>query len=252
MISVCMATYNGERFLREQIDSILCQLGPEDELIISDDGSTDGTLGIIESYGDSRIRLLHHEKENIHINIMKLKKFYCTTFNFQNALLHAKGDFIFLVDQDDVWESNRIRIMVEQLKGNDLVMCNFSIIDNSGNIANKKFYNKDPISKYKLINIIKSKYIGCCMAFSRELLEIALPFPNNLMAHDYWIGCLSKKYEFIDIPLHKYRRHESNVSPSAEKSNNSFFIKIGYRVIFLFQIYKRMIVFCHKKRRARP
>ena len=61
MVSVCMATYNGERFIKEQIDSILCQLAAEDELIISDDGSTDKTLEVIESYGDNRIKVLHHK-----------------------------------------------------------------------------------------------------------------------------------------------------------------------------------------------
>lgn len=91
MISVCMATYNGEEYIKEQLESILCQLGEMDEIIISDDGSTDNTLNIIESYNDSRIK--------IHINTGK----HGFVYNFENALQKAKGEYIFLSDQDDIW-----------------------------------------------------------------------------------------------------------------------------------------------------
>lgn len=242
MISVCMATYNGEKFIKEQIDSILCQLSEDDELIISDDGSTDKTLEIINSYDDKRIKLLFHNSKNISIGISELTNFYYTTSNFENALKCAKGDYIFLADQDDIWEKDRINLMIQELHENDLVMCNFSLIDGSGKKTCEKFYDKDPISKFRIINIIKSKFIGCCMAFTRVLLDKSLPFPPELMAHDYWIGCLSSKYKFIDISLHRYRRHGYNVSPSAEKSQNSFVIKIKYRLIFLFKLYKRILI----------
>lgn len=241
MISVCMATYNGEKFIKEQIDSIISQLSELDELIISDDGSSDNTIEIIKSYNDKRIKLLKHKKNDEFKGIPKLKNFYYTTSNFQNALLNANGDYIFLADQDDVWECNKVKIMIEELNNHDLVMSNFSIIDNTGNITNTKYYKKNPISKFRFFNIIKSKYIGCCMGFSRDLLQKALPFPNKLMAHDFWIGCLSRKYKFIDISLHRYRRHGANVSPSAEKSNNSFWIKVKYRMIFLIQLYMRLL-----------
>ena len=93
MISVCMATYNGEKYIQEQIDSILCQLSKDDELVISDDHSTDATCDIIKSYNDRRIKLFLNE----------LAK--GVTHNFENALLHSKGDIIFLADQDDVLAS---------------------------------------------------------------------------------------------------------------------------------------------------
>ena len=100
MISVCMACYNGEKFIQEQVDSIICQLGLDDELIISDDGSNDRTLDILFSYEDSRIKILHNRA--------------CHGFvgNFENALSHAKGDYIFLSDQDDIWKKEKVQKVI--------------------------------------------------------------------------------------------------------------------------------------------
>ena len=90
MISVCMATYNGEKFVCQQLRSITAQLGTADEVIVSDDGSTDSTLAVIESMGDSRIKTIEGPRRRSPV------------WNFENALRHAKGDYIFLADQDDV------------------------------------------------------------------------------------------------------------------------------------------------------
>lgn len=242
MISVCMATYNGERFIKEQIDSILPQLSENDELIISDDGSTDKTLEIIASYKDVRIKVFHHEKNPEYARIKHCKNFYYATSNFENALKQAKGDYIFLSDQDDIWKSDKKEKMLKALvdKKADCVMCNFSVIDENRNITTEKFYDTSPISKNLFVNILKSKFLGCCMAFSRKLLQKALPFPNKLIAHDYWIGCLSEKFVFLNEPLHLYRRYESNVSTSSEKSKNSLLTKLVFRFEFAKQLFKRL------------
>ena len=108
MISVCMATYNGERYIKRQIDSILYQLGEDDELIISDDGSTDRTLEIIKKYNDSRIKIYEHIKKAELSKVKKLRNFYYATSNFENALIHSRGEYIFLADQDDIWESEKV------------------------------------------------------------------------------------------------------------------------------------------------
>ena len=96
MISVCIATYNGEKYIKEQLDSIIPQLGHEDEIVISDDGSSDSTLDIINSINDERIRITVNQGK------------HGVNSNFNNALLHAKGDFIFLADQDDIWLSGKV------------------------------------------------------------------------------------------------------------------------------------------------
>ena len=98
-ISVCMAVYNGEKYIREQIASILGQLAPGDELIISDDGSSDGTLDEARAFGDARIRLLANQLDRGYSG------------NFENAIRHAGGDIIFLSDQDDVWLPGRVEKM---------------------------------------------------------------------------------------------------------------------------------------------
>ena len=95
-ISVCIATYNGERYIREQLDSILSQLSLDDEVIISDDGSKDSTIEIISSYLDSRIKVFKNNGKHGYVG------------NFENALNHSSGDFIFLSDQDDIWELQKI------------------------------------------------------------------------------------------------------------------------------------------------
>ena len=104
MISVCVATYNGEKFIREQIESILCQLSSDDEIIVSDDGSTDGTIVIINCIGDKRIRIIEGPRK------------HSPTFNFENALKEAKGDYIFLADQDDVWKTNKVEVCMKWLQ----------------------------------------------------------------------------------------------------------------------------------------
>lgn len=138
MISVCMATYNGAKYIKEQIDSILCQLSDSDELIISDDHSTDVTCEIVNSYCDKRIKLFENT----------LKK--GVTHNFENALVHASGDVIFLADQDDVWLSDKIECMTEFLKQGqyDVVMSNCSMVDSNLRMLKERYFDENwPMKK---------------------------------------------------------------------------------------------------------
>ena len=244
MISVCMATYNGQAYIKKQLDSILVQLSDNDEVIISDDGSTDATIEIISSYKDSRIKLLNHKKNTEFLKMKRSKNFYLVASNFENALSHAKGDYIFLTDQDDIWRKDKVSKMLENLNQSDIVMSNFSIIDKNDVVINERFYDKSPISNSIVVNIIKSHFLGCCMAFKKNVLTYALPFPEKLVGHDYWIGCLGAKkffFKFIDEPLHLYRRSDINVSTSTGKSENPILLRIFYRIIFLWQVINRLI-----------
>ena len=112
MISVCIATYNGENFIKAQLDSILCQISLTDEIVISDDSSSDNTIRIIKSYDDPRIKLFEGNT------------FHCPIFNFQNALKNSIGDFIFLSDQDDIWIKNKVSTMMKELQNSDLGFLN--------------------------------------------------------------------------------------------------------------------------------
>lgn len=233
MISVCMATYNGEKYIKEQLESILCQLSADDEIIISDDGSTDKTLEIISSIRDSRIKITIH-KNNKDI-IYKHRK---VTENFENALLCAKGDYIFLTDQDDIWEESKVVECKKALENYDFVVHNMSIIDEHGILKKTKRYSKCPLPSSYLSIIIKMNLWGCCMAFRRECLNVILPIPEKVIAHDYWIAAVCrKKYNciYLDSILIKYREHFDSVS---YKKRTSMFYKFAYRYYLFVNILK--------------
>ena len=236
MISVCIATYNGAKYIKQQLESILSQIGNNDEIIISDDESVDKTVEIIKSINDSRIKILIHKKENSEILKMKSGSFMAVSQNFENALNNAKGDVIFLSDQDDYWLPNKVNTCLSALEENDIVMSNYSIAGENLDVKIESFYAHSPISKYLLVNIARSSFLGCCMAFRKCVLDYVLPFPKNLIGHDFWIGCLGVRnfrFLFIQAPLLLYRRTDSNVSTASAKSKNSLIYKIYYRLVFL-------------------
>lgn len=240
MISVCMATYNGERFIKQQIDSILPQLDSDDELIISDDGSTDGTLEIIASYKDERIKVLHHTRENS-TYYPKMSVPYAS-FNFENALRAAKGDFIFLSDQDDIWLPQKIATCLKLLQTNDYVLSNFSVIDEQGKLVMEKMYEKKPFSNNVLRNCIYPNFWGCCACFNRKILEKALPFPKSVCLHDFWIGLVATKVgkmAWFEKPLVLHRVGNQNTSTGGKKSSNSLWIKFLYR-FYAFIEYEKL------------
>lgn len=226
MISVCVATFNGEKYIKEQLDSILMQIGEKDEIIISDDGSTDKTLEIVESYKDFRIKLFRNSFKNL-------------ILNFQFALSQAKGDYIFLSDQDDVWLPNKVRVCLENLITYDLVVSNCKVVDHNLNVINDSFFGLNNSKKGLISNLIKNSYLGCCLAFKKEILLKVLPFPKSIAMHDIWIGFVSEifyKTKFIEEPLVLYRRHGKNESPTGENSPYGLIQKMEFR----FNIVKNL------------
>lgn len=232
MISVCMPTYNGEKYIKEQLDSIFSQISVDDEVIISDDSSTDKTLEIIKSYNDSRLKLL----ENNH--------FKSPIYNLENALKQAKGDYIFLADQDDVWFPNKVEKLLLCLTDYDCVVSDATVVNSDMTVIHESFMEINHSRKGFVNNLIKNGFLGCCMAFSSSLLKIVLPFPKNIPMHDSWIGLnatLKGKVLFLDEPLIYYRRHESNASCSSEKSKNTLSTKIKHRYNLFVETMKRFI-----------
>ena len=222
--SVCIASYNGEKYIKEQITSILLQLQDNDELIISDDSSTDNTLEIIESFNDPRIV------------VFKDQIFHSHVYNFEHALKHAKGDYFFLADQDDIWVPNKLETMLTLLEKYDLVLSDAIVIDENEHILFNSFFTFNHSQKGLFKNLYKNSYLGCCMGFNRQLLEIALPFPKDINMHDWWIGLIAEMYGtvyFSNEKLIKYRRHENALTPIDRKSKNSFLKKIGFRLAMI-------------------
>jgi len=223
-ISVCMATFNGEKYIKEQLDSILSQLDGSDEIIISDDSSADNTVEIIKSYNDNRIKIFENQK------------FKSPIFNFENALKYAKGEIVVLADQDDIWKPNKIETIKKYMQEYDLVLSDADIIDEQRNILQESFYAINGSKSGLMKNIVKNSYLGCTMAFNKKILDKSLPFPKDLPMHDWWIGLIGEMYGktyFIEDKLISYRRHGNNASPTGEKSKYSFSKKIIFRLIMI-------------------
>lgn len=236
MRSVCMGTYNGEKFLREQLDSIIPQLRDEDELIVSDDGSTDSTLEIVRSYNDSRIKIFKNERHGV-------------ARNFENATRHASGDILFFADQDDVWLPGKLDKMEAFLKegGYDVILCNCALTDGELNITKERHYDSHwPMRKSFLKNLVNNCWLGACMAFTRELRDACDPYPPNVVAHDLWISLFAQLHfrcGYQDEVLQLYRRHENTVSFTGKKSTNSLYFRLSYRAYLAWHLFIRSLKF---------
>ncbi len=224
-VSVAMATYNGEKYLKQQVDSILSQLSSEDELIISDDHSTDGTLSIIGKYlqEDPRVRLYINGEKGV-------------TSNFENAIKHTQNDIIFLSDQDDVWKPEKVETVkkyFEKYPNIQMIMSDITVVDNQLNTTIESFYDFRGSRAGVIKNIIKNSYIGCAMSFRKELKAKILPIPRNVPMHDMWIGLVADmNHSALLIPekLIYYRRHDSTVTTV---ENNS---SLKQKLLWRFQI----------------
>src|SRR5437867_11201695 len=167
-ISVVMATYNGEKFIEEQLISITSQLCDDSEIIISDNGSTDRTIDIIKSLNDDRILLITN-------NITK-----GLVFNFENALKKATGDIIFLSDQDDIWLPGKVEICKQYLNKYHLVVTDAKVIDEDLSVLSESLFQVYNSGPGTFRNLIRNSFIGCCMAFRHEILQLVLPFPKKI------------------------------------------------------------------------
>lgn len=246
MNSVCIATFNGEKFIADLISSILFQIHLDDEIIISDDGSNDSTLNIINRFNDKRIKIYDHIVDNNN----SFYAFNKITRNFEYAISKSKGDIIYLVDQDDVWLTDKIKETTLLLQNKLLVLHDCHVINNSGEILYESYFKLNNSKIGCVNNIVNSSYLGCCMAFRRELLFFAFPFPNLPVPHDIWLGLIAEvknEVVFCEKKLLLYRRHDNNQSSSGEKSKFSFHMKIKYRIIIVFSLIKRLIYLITKK-----
>lgn len=237
MISVCIPTFNGEKYIKDQIESILCQLNLDDEIIISDDKSDDNTIEIIESFKDKRIKIFINQNRNTN----KYYSFMFVTCNLENALSKAKGDFIYLADQDDVWFENKVSVTQKKLECYDLVLSDCQIIDENNKVLHESYFsiNKSKIGVFT--NIVNNSYLGCCMAFRKEVLKFSLPMSKYNVPHDIWFGLLAEIYMTVyyePSKLIKYRRHGDNLSSSADVSSKSIYYKISYRCLLIMALIK--------------
>ena len=205
MLSICMATYNGEKYIYNQMRSILAQISEFDEIIVQDDCSSDQTLRYIYEIDDKRIKIAVNS-ENVGV-----------IATFEAAIRRAEGQIIFLSDQDDTWLPGKLDAVVAQFKRPDVmaVVTDARITDDDGNIISESYQQLIGGGPGVLKNFWRNSYLGCCLAFRKEVTTVALPIPRKVRTHDGWIGIVSNmigEVSFIECSYLNYRRHGNNVS----------------------------------------
>ncbi len=204
-VSVCLAAYRGERYLEAQVRSILPQLCEGDELLISDDapGGETERIACALAQEDARIRLLRGPGEGV-------------VRNFEFLLGEAAGEVIFLSDQDDVWLPGKREAVLREIgRGAVLVLHDAALTDAELHVTDRSFFACRQSTPGFWHNVMRNSFMGCCMAFRREVLECALPFPRGIPMHDQWIGLAAYRkgeVRFLPEALILHRQHGENVT----------------------------------------
>lgn len=221
-VDILLATYNGEQYLREQLNSILSQSYSNFRLLISDDLSTDSTREILAEYveKDKRIIIFNQEKN---LGVVK---------NFEFLLKKVENKYYMFSDQDDIWKENKIEKSIKVLEetNSDLVYTDLEVVDENLNVTYESYWKlKGIYNKIKKYNNFESLYLnnfvtGCTILSKKELIKEVLPLPNTskFVLHDYWIPLiLSQKHKitYIEEPLIKYRQHKNNKVGSKKKTD---------------------------------
>ena len=211
-VTVVMAVYNGGGFLSCQVGSLLADLQPQDEIVVIDDASTDGSHDWLTRLGDPRIRV-HRNPTNQGVRRA-----------FESALSLAMNDIVFLCDQDDEWLPGKRAAFVEAFArdaGCLVVVSDAQLIDAESHVFGESFmHTRGGFRSGFWANFVRNRYLGCAMAVRRSLLAAALPIPNRAPMHDMWLGmlgCLLGRVTYLPQPWLRYRRHSSNVSPSSRQ-----------------------------------
>ena len=207
LVSIALCTYNGERFLTRQLDSIIGQDYLNLEIIVTDDCSTDGTRNILADYQsrDGRIR--------VYLNDQNLGY----TKNFEKALTLCTGKYIAFADQDDVWEQNKITELVGEMPGNIMVFHNSDLVDENDRqigdytVSNTtRIYDGESCLPFLFSNCVH----GHATLFDSKLKQYLLPFDNRY-PHDWWLAYVAfnlGRVKYIDKILVHYRQHQSSVT----------------------------------------
>ena len=228
LIAICLASYNGEKYITEQLESIFAQNYPYFKLYIADDRSTDNTVNIVKTFQDRFVDQIYLTVNDSQLGVVK---------NFETLLSHCKEKYITLADQDDIWEPDKLTHQLEamlQLEKESatkacLVHSDLTMIDeNAKVIADSYFHFREyRLNQKKDLGHIlgPSGVMGNTLMINRELRDKSLPFPPELEVHDYWIAIVAELYgrrKTLQKPLVRYRIHNRNISNSIQsiQSNN--------------------------------
>ena len=222
-VDIVLATYNGEKYLSEQLDSIIAQSHQDWRLLISDDGSTDDTLLLLERYAahDERILLVNKTSQG---GVVK---------NFSKALEHVTSNYIMFSDQDDFWLPDKVLYTLEMLISNEkssenmplLVFTDLIVVDEDLKIIKRSFYTDNNINP---LNNLDTRYLlwrstvyGCTVMFNKALYEVAMPFATEVTMHDQWFALrasLTGRVLYLDESYIYYRQHANNVVGGRKRS----------------------------------
>jgi glycosyltransferase involved in cell wall biosynthesis len=217
-ISVALCTFNGENFIRNQIDSILNQSLKVDEIVITDDGSTDNTLVILEEYKKNEPEIFHIYQNEINLKSNK---------NFEKTIALCTGDYIFLSDQDDIWRNNKVEKTLEVFNQNPTaegVFSNAKLINHQGKLIYESFSLWDtflfdeskmikPINLFELLIANGNFITGATLCIKKEVKIFCFPFiTSENFLHDEWLALILSKRKtlyYITDDLLLYRLHNS-------------------------------------------
>ncbi len=225
MITICLATYNGEKYLKEQLDSLLNQTYQNFKIIAQDDCSSDDSLNILKSY-----------KTKIDIDIYSNKKNLGYIKNFESLLKRVDTPYIAICDQDDIWELNKLEILMSVLKDNILVYSNSLLINSEGvsleKTLSQKLKNNFIDSDTPLNFLFDNSVSAHAVLFKKSLLKKIFPFPQHIY-FDAWIAANAANngtVHFVNKSLVRYRRHSTNTLGKKKKKSISFRKKLTYKV----------------------
>jgi Glycosyl transferase family 2 len=208
-VSVAMAVYNGMAFLPEQMQSVLAELRPDDQLVVIDDHSSDGSWAWLQALDDPRVTVTRNDR-NLGVRL-----------SFEKALSACRHGVIFLCDQDDLWLPGKRAAFTQAFEADadcTVVVSDARVIDPQGKIVAESFMALRGGFKGSVpATLVKNRYLGCCMAVRSDVIALGLPIPDLAPMHDMWFGAVAASVghvHFIDQPYLHYRRHGGNVTPS--------------------------------------
>lgn len=210
LVSIVMGTYNGGKYLREQLESIYAQTYKNIDVIVCDDCSSDDTVEILKEF--SRDHGLTYSINAVNLGLVR---------NFEKALSLAKGDYIALADQDDIWYPGKIELLLKNIGSYSLIHSAVHVIDGQGNPHGDAFmvseYSRDQTQKVNFTDFLETAWVlGCTSLIEKSLLEKCLPFPAGVMFHDWWLTMAAIKLgngiKYIHEPTIQYRQHGENTA----------------------------------------
>lgn len=236
-VSIVMAVYNGAKFLKEQLESILVQLSATDELIISYDNSNDNSLDILNDFDKDweQIKLVIND----HPGVVK---------NFENGLRYVTKDLVMYCDQDDYWLPHKLDRVRKEFESDEItvVIHDAALTDEELNITHASTFAIRNGNASIVRNLIRLSYIGCSLTFRAYLIPVVVPIPTSKRSHDWWTGTICSAFgrmSLIDESLILHRMHANNVTP---KKRPGLIEQLNIRILIATQALKRYLKFRKK------